>query len=83
MFGEAALWGPAENMLAAAVDALNGANWQRAQNKSAKRPQPWPRPGRTDPNSKTFGNQKMTVAEFERRRQARHAKKGGEPSPSN
>lgn len=72
--GEVALWGPAEAMLAATVDLLQAANWQRGGNKNAPRPKPWPRPGVVDPNRKRFGDRKMSVADFEKRRQARHAK---------
>lgn len=68
------MWGPAEVMLAAVVDLLAAGNWQRGGNKSAPRPKPWPRPGVSDPGTKRYGDRKMTVAEFEKRRQARHAK---------
>lgn len=43
--GEAAEWGAAEYLLAAAVDALNAANWQRSGDKHAKKPTPIPLPG--------------------------------------
>jgi hypothetical protein len=77
-------------MLAASVDLLQAANWQRGGNKSAPRPKPWPRPGQTAPGQRRFGNRKMTVAEYEQhkqarrlRRQARHVEGGEQPSPSN
>jgi hypothetical protein len=41
--GEIAAWGEREYLLAAAVDALRGANWQRAGSKGSP-PEPWPRP---------------------------------------
>lgn len=41
--GESARWGPAEHLLALAVDVLAGANWQRGGGKGAK-PKPIPRP---------------------------------------
>lgn len=74
--GEGSLWGPAENMLAAAVDLLAAGNWQRSGNKNAARPKPWPRPGVSDPNRKQYGGggRRMSVAEWEKRRQARHTK---------
>lgn len=43
--GEHAEWGAAEYLLAAAVDALNAANWQRSGKASSPRPKPVPRPG--------------------------------------
>jgi hypothetical protein len=49
MFGEAAEWGHAEHLLAAAVDVLQQANWQRAGNRSAPRPKPLRRPGVPNP----------------------------------
>ena len=42
--GEQAEWGATEYLLAAAVDALHAANWQRGGGKS-QRPEPVPRPG--------------------------------------
>jgi hypothetical protein len=41
---EASGWGVTEHLLAAGVDALRGANWQRSGGKGAK-PKPLPRPG--------------------------------------
>lgn len=43
--GEAARWSVTDYLLAHAVDTLNVANWQRAQRKGLKRPDPVPRPG--------------------------------------
>jgi hypothetical protein len=82
--GEAAMWGPAENMLAATVDLLQAANWQRSGGKGS-RPKPWPRPGVSDPNAKRFGNQKMTVEQWHAHKaRRRHRLGGGEPlSPLN
>lgn len=47
MHGDDAVWGLNEHLLAAAVDALNVANWQRSQDGSTGRnyPQPLTRPG--------------------------------------
>lgn len=38
-------WGTTEHLLALIVDVLQIANWQRAGDKRAKRPEPLPRPG--------------------------------------
>lgn len=38
-------WTLPEHLLAGIYDTLQGANWQRAGNKHAKRPEPLPRPG--------------------------------------
>jgi hypothetical protein len=46
--GEAVAWGPAEHLLAAVVDLLAGANWQRGGDKKAPRPKPLPRPGEAE-----------------------------------
>ncbi|MBC3186286.1 hypothetical protein H7347_06830 [Corynebacterium sp. zg-331] len=43
--GEDEPWGLTEQLLAAAVDALNGANWQRSGGKAHTKPKPIPRPG--------------------------------------
>jgi hypothetical protein len=80
--GEVALWGPAENMLAATVDLLQSGNWQRGGNKNAPRPKPWPRPGQTQPGRKQFGNQKLTVDQYHERMRRRRGRRA-EPSPSN
>lgn len=45
-------WGITEYLLAAAVDALHNANWQRGGGKGA-RPQPVERPGVTDEATET------------------------------
>jgi hypothetical protein len=67
--GDAAAWGITEHLLAAAVDALNAANWQRAGDKKLPRPKPIPRPG-TD--------RRLSVEMAERLRdfQRRHAARG-------
>lgn len=38
-------WGLPEQLLAAAVDALHAANWQRGEGKERDKPKPIPRPG--------------------------------------
>lgn len=47
LVGESADWGVTEHLLAAAVDALHAANWQRSGRKGARRPKPVRRPGDT------------------------------------
>ena len=56
-FGDAADWGPAEYLTAAAVDHLAIANWQRAADKHAARPKPVPRPGLPTDSSTTTRDQ--------------------------
>ena len=46
--GEAARWGDTEHLLAAMVDLLAGANWQRAGDKRRPAPEPITRPGTGD-----------------------------------
>ena len=43
LHGDAARWGPAEHLLAVAIDVLQGANWQRGGGRGS-RPQPIKRP---------------------------------------
>jgi hypothetical protein len=38
-------WDDGEYLLAAILDALHGANWQRSGDQKAARPKPTPRPG--------------------------------------
>jgi len=45
--GDKAMWSLTDHLLAAGVDALRIANWQRGK-KGAKRPKPIPRPGVKD-----------------------------------
>lgn len=47
-------WATGDYLLAAAVDALHGANWQRSGGKGS-RPKPIPRPGDKS-RAKTYGN---------------------------
>lgn len=56
-------WGLREQLLAAAVDALNGANWQRGQGREQDRPKPIPRPG-VEPDAKQFGRGALPVDEM-------------------
>lgn len=64
MNGEAALWGVTDYLLAAAVDALNAANWQRAGDKKAHRPKPLPRPV---PPRRLTPDQEARLRDFRRR----------------
>lgn len=74
--GGDSLWGLTEQLLAAAVDALNVANWQRsasgaAKGQQPKKPQPIPRPG-VKPEGRTFGGGRMSIAELRRRKSKRN-----------
>jgi hypothetical protein len=66
LVGDQAEWGAVEHLLAAAVDALHAANWQRSGRKGAKRPTPIRRPGdkgtadvKTYRPSRTFGRDEI------------------------
>jgi hypothetical protein len=77
--GEHADWGLPEHLLAAAVDALNGGNWQRAGRKGTPRPQPVPRPG--SQNRETYTGDSVPLDEMKRRfaeRRARWMAEAGE-----
>lgn len=63
--GDAAQWDATEHLLAAAVDALNAANWQRSGGKG-RRPKPVPRPGRPK-NERKLGSASMSIEEAARR----------------
>lgn len=64
--GEAAEWGHVEHLLAAAVDVLQQANWQRAGNRNAPKPQPLRRPGQAQPGERRFrGRRTYTPAEMD------------------
>lgn len=52
---EGAGWGVTEHLLAAAVDTLRGANWQRGGGKGSK-PKALPRPGLQGPRTETHGH---------------------------
>jgi hypothetical protein len=73
---QAAVWGPSEQLLAAAVDALNVANWQRQSIHSKRRsapPEPIARPGvKPQPGTTRLGGRAVSAEEFERMR-AGHA----------
>lgn len=61
--GETVLWGVTDHLLAAVVDALNAANWQRGGGKGP-RPKPVKRPG-VDDGSKTLGSQPIAIKDFD------------------
>lgn len=63
--GEAVEWDTTEHLLAAAVDALNAANWQRGGGKG-RRPKPVPRPGdKSRRRGRTLGTASLTPAELD------------------
>lgn len=64
LVGEAAQWGATEHLLAATLDALNAANWQRAGKKTAPRPKPIPRPGAKSADRR-FGKDPIPISEFD------------------
>lgn len=45
-------WLITDHLLAAVIDLLQAANWQRQGNKNAKKPKPLPRPGVSHKDSK-------------------------------
>ena len=63
MFGERALWGVSEYLLAMAVDVLQDANWQRGGGKGP-RPKRVPRPGE-DTKDQTFGSDPIPIKDFD------------------
>jgi hypothetical protein len=69
--GEHADWGLVEHLLAAAVDALHGANWQRGGGKRS-RPKPWPRPG-VGAKSESFTGESVPLDEMKARFAERRA----------
>lgn len=56
-------WGMTEQLLAAAVDALNAANWQRGEGKQRDYPKPIPRPG-VEPDEQHFGGEPVPMDEM-------------------
>lgn len=59
-YGEEAAWSPDRQLLAAAVDVLNIANWQRGGGKRKDFPQPIPRPG-VGPERSTYGDKASAI----------------------
>ncbi len=63
MHGQRATWSSTEYLLAAAVDALAAANWQRGGGKGRK-PKPIPRPGdEPDMSVHSFGTASIPLAD--------------------
>jgi hypothetical protein len=67
--GEDAAWSLADHLMAAAVDALNIANWQRSEDgsKGRNRPRPIPRPGVHDGTTRYGRGNGMTREELDKR----------------
>lgn len=63
-YGDAVLWRVTDHLLAAVLDALHGANWQRGGGKG-QRPKPIKRPG-VDDGSKSLGRGAVPIRDFER-----------------
>lgn len=63
MVGEGAEWSMSDHILAAILDSLNAANWQRGGGKG-QRPKPMQRPGST--KKKTYGGTPMSLEEAKR-----------------
>lgn len=63
LHGDAAGWDTTAYLLAAAVDALNDANWQRGGGRRGERPQRIPRPG---DNEQIGGKRPVPVDEMRR-----------------
>lgn len=75
--GEAATWGITDHLLAAAVDALLGANWQRTGKKGGK-PKPVKRPIRDKAKrARRLGSGGLPVAQFDAWLARRRGKEGG------
>jgi hypothetical protein len=64
MHGEDALWGLTDHLVAAAVDELAVANWQRQGKKGAPRPKPLPRPGKQS-KTQRIGAEPLPIADLE------------------
>lgn len=59
-----AQWDRQSQLLAAAVDVLAVANWQRAGDKNNPRPKPIPRPG-VAPTGVSYGSDPIPISEFD------------------
>lgn len=58
-------WGLTEQLLAAAVDALHVANWQRSGGKKKDRPKQIPRPGLEDTSTAVFKGDVMSIEDMD------------------
>lgn len=77
--GGESVWGLTEQLLAAAVDALNIANWQRAaagrkKNEQPAQPEPITRPG-VKKMGRRFGTSSLSIAEMRRRMERRNGRR--------
>jgi hypothetical protein len=57
-------WGVTDYLLAAVVDLLANANWQRQGKKSAPKPRPIKRPGQTVEGQK-YGSKPIAIRDFD------------------
>lgn len=62
--GEAILWSQTDYLLAAVIDVLQEANWQRAGKPNAPRPKRVKRPGVDEPGTQKYGRDPIPIAEF-------------------
>lgn len=60
---QAAIWGLQEHLLAAVLDAVRVANWQRGRAKRSEYPQPIPRPG-VEPDQQKIGAEPIPMDEM-------------------
>lgn len=78
--GADALWGLPEQLLAAAVDSLNVANWQRSASGSKPgqappKPDPIQRPGVKEEGRQIGGKTSIPIAEMRRRMERRNGRR--------
>lgn len=65
MDGEQVLWTQTDYLLAAVIDVLQEANWQRAGKPNAPRPKRVARPGvKDDEGTKKYGRDPIPISEF-------------------
>lgn len=60
-------WQYTQELLALILETLRDANWQRQGISTAPRPQKLPRPGQEVEGVRHFGDEPMTIAEFNKR----------------
>jgi hypothetical protein len=67
--GESASWSLTDHLLAAVVDALHVANWQRTSDgaKGRRRPKPIPRPGVGDDATVIGRGSRLSINELDER----------------
>lgn len=64
-FGERAMWGVQEHLLATVANLLQAANWQRAGDENAPYPRPILPPGQKAEGDQTFGADAIPISEFD------------------